>query len=137
MITQKDIKNLTKEQALQLHKEMWLEMAESPYVVKDGFEKDVAPSFITSESMARNIFKRDYMEERGLEVLNNCFLCEYALQQSEFGDDYCKHCPANWCGTEQKCLNPSYMCECGECNEIDWRYSNVLKIANIKPREEN
>lgn len=137
MITQKEIENLTKEQALQLHKEMWLAMAEDPSVVKGGFEKDIAHFYITSESMARSVFKRRYMEERGLEVLNNCFLCEYALQQSEFEDNYCKHCPANWCGTEPLCLNPNYMCECDtKCNELDWRYSNIIDIANIKQREE-
>lgn len=140
MITQKEIKNLTKEQALQLHKEMWLEMAKCKDVTVSGINDLRNYHLLKVEQNNRYWFKSNYMNKNNLDILNHCFLCEYAYQEMERNDwidDYCKFCPVNWCGTEQKCLNPSYICECGECNGIDWRYSNIIDIANIQPKEEN
>lgn len=133
MITQKDIENLTKEQALQLHKEMWLEMAKCKDVTVSGINDLRNYNSLSVEQNNRYWFKSNYMNGNNLDILNNCFLCEYAYQEMERNgciDNYCKFCPVNW---ESK--DKEFMCESD--SGIDWRYSNILDIANIKLREEN
>ena len=61
MITQEEIKNLTKEQALQLHKEMWLEMAKC----KDIIKKDV----FKNKNFTRWLWEKlnkEYKEQNGV-----------------------------------------------------------------------
>lgn len=132
MINQEDIKNLTKEQALQLHKEMWLEMAKCKDVTVSGIN-DLRNYHSHIEQRERYWFKLNYMGKNNLNILNHCFLCEYAHQEMERNgciDNYCKFCPVNWESNSEE-----FMCEYGD--GIDWRYSNILDIANIKLREEN
>lgn len=145
MITQKEIKNLTKEQALQLHKEMWLAMSRYELVNNKGLIGLGCIELEDFERKVRNEFKSRYLDERNLELLHDCFLCEFAAQEllrkeglDVLSGNYCKYCPVNWCkGCEKNCdKKSSYFCEC-EKGGLVWGLSNILEIANIDLKEEN
>ena len=125
------MKPLSKEEAIRLHKEMW-------NYVKDNFrphEKEKSRSLLKSDFIFN---KLGYNEP----VKNECFLCEYAMQQfRKFNKDteleyrglYCKYCPAIW-GTEN--ITNKFFCERGYDNTIDWRFSNIDDIIDIKIKED-
>ena len=129
------IKPLSKEEAIRLHKEMW-------NYVKDNVFDPYSPN-------SRYMSKVQFIELNHLEPVNqHCFLCEYAMQQyhmsnkpSEFEDGslYCKYCPAIW-GTENIAnmffCEHNYPVEEGADNIIDWRFSNIDDIINIKIKED-
>ena len=75
---------LTKEKALELHRQMWSEMQK---YLGDN------PS-----AMQRVAFKDKWCEEHfpGEEIRHSCFLCEYTRQFSESGDKDCSRCPIVW-----------------------------------------
>lgn len=88
---------LTRERALELHRQMWTDM-----------QRDLGD---TPDSVQRINYKRDwcivhFSYER---IENNCFLCEY--DKSSKRDD-CKDCPIKWpyedyC-TVRYCTNRGY-----------------------------
>ena len=133
------MKPLSKEEAIRLHKEMW-------NYVKDNFrphEREKSRSLLKSDFIFN---KLGYTDSEP--VYQDCFLCEYAKQQyhkfnkpSEIEDGrlYCKYCPAIW-GTENIAnmffCEHNYPVEEGADNIIDWRFSNIDDIINIKIKED-
>jgi len=69
--------SLSKEKALELHREMWSAMRE---------ELGDCPSAIK-----RELFKEEWCNKHfpNTYILNCCFLCEYAIEG-------CKDCPIDW-----------------------------------------
>lgn len=135
-----DIKNLTKEQAIEWHKKMW------NFILENENKK--------SEDLRLNIkyrreLKEKFLKENGFcinDVKNECFLCQYAYQQLKnkrnFDNskeiNYCKYCPVNWC-YECKKKDCEYIyifqCECNmSINSINWSNSNPEKIINLPER---
>ena len=72
---------LTKEQALELHRQMWSDMQNSlgdyPWIDE------------------REDYKQEWCEDHfPNEVIScHCFLCEY---DDQFEDLFCRHCPIDW-----------------------------------------
>jgi hypothetical protein len=72
--------DLTREEALKLHRQMWSDMQKELGDCPDG--KD------------REAYKDDWCNEHGFENLTNyCFLCEYSHDKSP---SLCCHCPVKW-----------------------------------------
>lgn len=110
---------LTREEAIRIHRDMWR------YLKERGAGKGAGE---------RHLLKHLYCEEHGYSFKYNCALCEYA-------DSYggCRACPAIW-GSEDE--GRSFFCEGKGCKEdveegrIDWRYSDIDDIINIKMKGE-
>ena len=82
------MKDLTKERALELHRQMWTDMQEK---LGDNPNRD-----------ARWVYKENWINEHFPDerVLNDCFLCEYCANhqfsnRDDFDYDFCK-CPIRW-----------------------------------------
>ena len=98
---------LTKEEAVRLHVEMWTAMKKK---LGDG-----------PRSIDRRNFKQKWCEEHfpGEDIMSCCFLCEYDYQN---GND-CNHCPIAW--------------PWGNCNgEISYLFSPISKILALPVRED-
>lgn len=111
---------LTKERALELHRQMWSDMqkvfGDKPSWIqrinyKREWIKDHCPE------LAKD--KNDYVYEEI--IRNNCFLCEYAGE--EFEDCVC---PIEW---------PRGKCEHYIEDEDDWRYMPISKLLALPERE--
>lgn len=72
---------LTKEQALELHRQMWTDMQN---------ELGDTPSEYDREDFKREWCKDHFPSEY---ILSYCFLCEY---DDQFKDRFCGHCPIDW-----------------------------------------
>ena len=135
-----DIKNLTKEQAIEWHKKMW------NFILENENEK--------SENLRLNIkyrreLKETFLKENGFcidDIKNECFLCQYSYQQliNERNIDnskeinYCKYCSLDWC---HKCKKKDckysniFQCECSmDIHSINWSNSNPEEIINLPER---
>lgn len=83
-----DINNLTREEALKLHYEMWSDM-----------QRDLGDN---PDWIARSDYKSEWCDEKFPDdgIAYKCFLCEYGEQQSrkEFGwsGKRCLFCPIDW-----------------------------------------
>lgn len=77
---------LTREQAIELHRDMWNWMADQIICAKEP----------------RHIYflKKEYVDKHNFcNVCNNCFLCEYAGREgiaNECIGDFCEYCPIEW-----------------------------------------
>lgn len=93
---------LTREQALKLHRQMWTDMQRDLGDCPTGIE--------------RVNYKEKWCEEHFLTgmIANDCFLCEYAFHNSE--SIGCNSCPIIW-GNEDKT-------PCGYCCGDDYDNSN-------------
>ena len=100
------MEKLSPEIALDKYHEMWNAMA------KAEKEKEITEKDFDRVDF-RTDFKKNWCKERGENPINNCYLCEYALQayQESFGFDYsrvpssrdyimtkhmCRFCPVLW-----------------------------------------
>lgn len=72
--------DLTRERALELHREMWTDM-------QNVFGND-------PDGKDRESYKAWWCYERGFgNIKNYCFLCEYSHDKSPW---FCHHCPVKW-----------------------------------------
>lgn len=114
---------LTKEQALELHRQMWSDM-----------QKALGDNPFPNERFA---FMRKWIEEHfphGTRVLYDCFLCEYARQKCNTLFP-CAYCPIAW--------NP--YCGSAGCNPgkyyvdfyglKDYRFTPISRILPLPERE--
>lgn len=131
---------LTKQQAIALHKEMW------EYIHKKEIEMelsgDIGPG---ARGVLRCNLKRDWIEDHGWENISlNCFLCSYDRQEQEKYSNKrqekyfnkksdCMFCPCNWA----KNPTSSDIIRCCAA-ETEYNYgidnSSALDIANLPPR---
>ena len=115
---------LTKEKALELHRQMWTEMQN-----RLGDKPSV---------LDRREFKDKWCEEHfpGEEIQHSCFLCEYTRQFSEDGFEDCSRCPVVW-PCEPNCDIDDYFCE--GIVPIDknngYRFMPISRIIALPERE--
>lgn len=114
------MKNLTREKALELHRQMWTDM-----------QRDLGdcPSRTRRIDYKRSWIKNHFPElvdkSDDYEIIrNNCFLCEYA--DKIYG--LCE-CPIDW---------PCGRCEDGyeDEDERNWLYMSISKLLALPEREE-
>lgn len=116
------MENLTRERALELHRQMWTDM-----------QKDLGdePSKTQRCNYKRRWIKNHFPEladkankNDDCEIIhNNCFLCEYA--DAIYG--LCE-CPIDW---------PQGRCEDGGYENADnWQYMPISKLLALPEREE-
>ena len=76
--------SFTREEALKYHREMWSKIRE-----KYGNN---------ATNPQRWKVKREYLSSKGHECDNNCYLCDYAVEEQEknWVDDFCTLCPIDW-----------------------------------------
>lgn len=111
---------MTREEAIQKHREMWTAMSEE--ISNDSIFFDRAG------------FKHNYLTKNKEKMRHNCYLCD-------FSGENCDRCPINWCDKceefvngKRTCGEVCCMCECGG-NGITWQYAQILEIANLPERE--
>lgn len=97
---------LTRERAIELHRQMWSDM-----------KRDLGdtPSFLS-----RTVYKSRWCEKHGFVVINDCFLCEY---MGNLRLD-CSHCPIEW---------PGGCCDLGR---VTYCYSPISEVLALPEREE-
>lgn len=115
---------LTRERALELHRQMWSDM-----------QRDLGDCPIGIE---RVDYKERWCEEHSLTgmIANDCFLCEYAFCNSE--SIGCNSCPIIW-GDEDK-MSCGYCC--GDDDDRSNSYHNmpiseILALPERKISEDN
>lgn len=122
--------DLTREQALKLHREMWGDM-----------QKKLGDN---PSSFDRSIYKAKWIRKHGYpsNVKNACFLCEYALKESGY-DKYkmCNYCPIDWSELTPDESSKKYgFCtyaspDLFEIFEI-WQTAPISQILDLPEREE-
>lgn len=116
-------KKLTRDEAIELHMEMWQDMQTELGDEPNWYE--------------RLDFKKKWVEEHfpNEDVISNCFLCEYA--ESAAKDQYfsrCLKCPIAWNSSIHPTCNPGIL-DVWERNMIDYRYSPISVILALPERE--
>lgn len=108
---------LTREEAIRIHRDMWR------YLKEHGAGKG---------TIERGVLKDNYCLTHGYNFKSNCVLCEYA---GSYGG--CRACPAIWGSEDEKQGFFCEGCEKGvEEGYIDWRYSDLDDIINIRMKGE-
>lgn len=111
------MEKLTKEKALEFHRQMWSDMQEK---LGDN------PSFL-----ARLNFKEKWCEENGfVNVDTNCFLCEYSIQHRT--DHLSCNCLIDW-----KPLTGKNYCMNTKDNGSDYRDAPISKILALSEKYKN
>lgn len=146
------MERLTKERAIELHRDMWNWIASELNKNPDAEVHNLKNKYIKTNP---DIHKyQEYNDNEDL-VHNNCFCCEYAVQQAnprifandfdfwkEFNTDFCEHCPLIW-GTEDN--TEDFFCETGIEHNFEaldgkettglWNLINNAKEINLTPEE--
>lgn len=112
------MKNLTRERALELHRQMWSDM-----------QRDLGDYPSRDE---RCDYKEDWIQAHfpNERVCHSCFLCEYCANQQfptreDFDYDECV-CPIEW---------PCEKCEAGGVGDM-WDTMSISKLLELPEREE-
>ena len=121
---------MTLEDCKRIHRDMWNYIA--------GVEE-------RNNNLSRKYLKKDFCSRSRLCLINDCALCQYAVEQYNESNkcisfsvspDVCKFCPALW-GTEEETYG--YYCERefdGSSDSIDWRHSKADDIRDITWKDE-
>jgi hypothetical protein len=110
---------LTKEKALELHRQMWTDMQKA----------------FGDKPSARNrvAFKEDWCDEHFPceHITHCCFLCEYTTNENGFVE--CHRCPVIWPGEANGTMS-KYFCEPGH---LGFEYTNmpISEILALPERE--
>lgn len=130
---------LTRETALNLHRQMWADM-----LIKLGNNPD---------GLARTMFKLDWIRAHGYEDVEcNCFLCEYDFQQRKVKESWkecCMHCPIDWSslsageeddllslpGEEVAICGDRYIRSNPDSYLSIWRSAPISEILNLPEKE--
>lgn len=128
--------NLTREEALKYHRQMWTDMQKALGETGTGeYDCRYADDKL---AYARNSFKLDWCEEHfpNVVILSNCFLCEYAWQKQvectwQTGEEACRciHCPIKW-----HKWNIDFACECNDEGAVRWNSSPISQIIALPER---
>lgn len=126
-----DIRNLTKEETLKLHNEMWSDMQR---------ELGDNPS-----CAAREDYKTTWCDERFPDyiVAYDCFLCEYGEQQSRknlgMPSRRCQFCPIDWSDlidVSELVLQPTCFCRYrGRANTYIYEDAPISEILALPERK--
>lgn len=94
-----DYKRLTREEAIELHRELWHRLAE------EGSIYDADTLYKLSYSLNLDFYdtRHRHIKEMGYkDLVCDCFLCDYALSKLKDSGDMlgklarCKYCPLKW-----------------------------------------
>lgn len=118
---------LTRETALNLHRQMWTDM-----LLKLGNN--------FTGSLARRKFKQDWIQAHNYEDVEcDCFLCEYDNQQKSIYDEPCKFCPIDWSSLSAKedaCCGDQYTnSKNSVLYESIWTCAPINEILNLPEKE--
>ena len=104
---------LTKEKALELHRQMWTDMQKM-------FGDKLSPR-------NKRRFKEKWCDEHfpGKDITHSCFLCEYTCQFSESGFEDCSRCPVVWPCESSGNVDDYF---CGESNYVSMPISVILAL---------
>lgn len=76
------MEKLTKQEAIRLHRLMWL------WIAKETLKRK------------KKVYKFDYFDEMEIPFEDRpqdlCYCCEYDSQKYKVEEDFCKHCPLDW-----------------------------------------
>lgn len=116
---------LTKEQALELHMQMWSDML-----------KALGDNPFPNERFS---FKRKWIEEHfpNEDVDSDCFLCEYARHVTK--DPFiirCYNCPIAWNSSIRPDCKPGAWLVASSAIAVDFRYSPISVILALPVRED-
>lgn len=107
---------LTREQALEYHRQMWRDMQKDLGDCPDWDDRIVYKLKWCKEKFPQELISAD------------CFLCEYTLQRGL----NCTYCPFDWGGSGVCCQRP-FDIEGG----IDWRMSAISEILALPEKGGN
>jgi hypothetical protein len=121
----------TKEDAINLHKQMWSDMLKH--------EKETQQVFTPLDKIR---FKKEWcITYFGREISNNCILCEYAQYQLSQSNNqfeeldekirHCVFCPLSWGSNENNLIKGKSLCE---NNVVDWRWNSITQIIDLKEK---
>jgi len=97
---------LTKEQALELHRQMWSDMQNS---LGDNPLADEREGY--KQEWCEDHFPSEY-------ISSYCFLCEY---DDQFEDYFCRHCPIDWSNggeDDDSCTNGHFTYDMSPISDI-------------------
>lgn len=110
-------KELTKEEAIKKHRQLW------GYIAA---KIDATKKFVSKSGAFNELFK-------GESVSKQCFLCEYSIQQKDKSDrccSKCEFCPLYDKSGEESCLNGLYDNFCNT-TDIEKARDYAYKIATL------
>lgn len=111
--------DLTREEALKLHRQMWTDM-----------QNDLGDA---PDIKDRETYKDDWCNKHGFRnVKNSCFLCEYAHGKSPW---FCHHCPVKWPTQYGTCI--SAYSEDGTKLESDYYLTAPIREIIALPERED
>lgn len=99
--------DLTRERALELHRQMWTDMQKELGDNPTGGDR-----VIYKEEWCLKHFPNEH-------IANDCFLCEYAYNNYIL---YCNNCPIKWIGKD-----------C--CSKEGWKIMSISKLLALPERE--
>lgn len=117
---------LTKEEALKLHREMWKDMQRKLGDNPSHYERDE--------------FKQRWVDERFPvgSVRHFCFLCEYAIGVTRGFNDVCRavcsNCPIKWSSDPGNNSCEDWAESETNIQYCDWRYSPISEILKLRVR---
>ena len=100
------MKKLTREEAIDLFRQQWTDMQK---------ELGDCPSWVE-----RAVYKRKWCETHNFVNCNNCFLCEWTVQNNNVP---CSECPIDW----------GYVSCIG--GKVDYRYAPISEILALPERK--
>lgn len=115
---------LTLEEAKEKHRKMW------DYISKQSDNKGLN---------SRYRLKEEFLVISGDNMWNDCYLCQYAREQTHVNDHMCEYCPVLW-GSEN-IMGRGY-CECANYDDfdpnkmIDWVESAPEKVRDVPFKDE-
>lgn len=129
-----DINDITKDEALEFHRQMWTDM-----------RRDLGDN---PDKKTRNNYKTKWCNEHfpNNDIAYNCFLCEYARQQglkvNVPSDERCKFCPIDWSRLSAWKYKTGEVCTCYHRyikGDLDDEIYTVAPISDILvlPEKEN
>ena len=115
---------LTREEALKYHRQMWTDMQEALGDKPSATE--------------RYAFKDKWCDEHfpGEEIRHSCFLCQYTCQFSGYGVEDCSKCPIVWPCEPSHGID-DYFCEGKRLidEENGYRFMPISKLLALPERE--
>jgi len=126
------ISEISLEDCIRLHKEMWIYIAEhlDEELDNDSYESQIDTRARLKERYCERLIENKIIDDYPLHF---CFLCQYANNHDEWYP--CEQCPAIW-GTENIITIDDVYCEYEVDNQpenvLNWALSNPKDIANIE-----
>ena len=83
----------------------------------------------------KKIDKKEYFRHYNLDVINNCYLCEYALNKTKNIIKKCKYCPVKWKGCMYK---DSLYQKWNSCDYYLWKKASYYawRISIVREKKE-